>query len=839
MALVAGTRVGPYEIIAPIGAGGMGEVYRVRDTRLHRDVAIKILPEFFAADADRLRRFQLEAQSAGALNHPNILAIYDIGTWEGAPYLVSELLEGESLSERLKDSKLSVNRTVDYGRQIAAGLAAAHAKGITHRDIKPANIYTTKDGRAKILDFGIAKLTTPRSAEQTATMTLETGAGIVMGTAAYMSPEQARGQYVDHRSDIFSFGCVLYEMLTASRPFQGDTTVDVIGAILREDPDLGAIASPVLQRVVAHCLEKNPEQRFQSAQDVSFALENVTAGPIESQAILTGFPKQNRWRILSFVLALLVVLLLAFAVRQSLRHPEQPDYKQLTFRQGYLTAARFVPDGQTIVYSAAWDHPTMKLYSSRLDGTDVRGLDLPSSDLLAVSRSGELAIALNGTTLARAPRTGGAPRELLGQVTGADWSLDGARLAAAHFQNGKCRLEYPIGTPLYETIGWISHVRFSPEGDAIAFMDHPFVGDDRGSVMLVDLKGNKRTLTREWTGEQGLAWSPNGSEIWFTATNGLDTHRELYAVNRSGKQRLVLRAPGGLYLEDIAQDGRVLLNHTQRRYEVRIREMGGETRQLSWSTILIAASVSYDGKFAVIGDWSGSTGPDYGVYLVNLDSLQPVLLGSGVAGGISPDGKWVTSILPSDTAKVLLLPTGVGETRIITAPNFRYRSATWASDGRRIVVRAAEAGRPPRFWAQNTNGSAPHAITPEGMDGRFITVDHSDYVCVRDSGGVSRLYPVNGGEPKAVSGLDDTDQVIDGSPTQDTLYVTPDASAIPLQILKLALASGRKQPFLSLSPPDSPGVVNLSPPLFAADEKRCIYSELRAFSILYVAKSLL
>src|SRR5690242_10261437 len=202
MSLSVAARLGPYEIVAPIGAGGMGEVYKARDTRLSRDVAIKILPESFAADANRLRRFQFEAQSAGALNHPNILAIYDVGTYEGTPYLISELLEGESLSHRLKYGKLSVNRAVDYGRQVTAGLAAAHAKGITHRDIKPANIFITKDGRVKLLDFGIAKLTAPKSAEQTATMMLETSAGIVMGTAAYMSPEQARGHAVDQRSEI-------------------------------------------------------------------------------------------------------------------------------------------------------------------------------------------------------------------------------------------------------------------------------------------------------------------------------------------------------------------------------------------------------------------------------------------------------------------------------------------------------------------------------------------------------------------------------------------------------------------------------------------------------------
>jgi serine/threonine protein kinase len=233
MPLSAGTKLGPYEILALIGAGGMGEVYKSRDTRLHRDVAVKVLRRSFAEDADRLRRFQIEAHSAGALNHPNVLVVYDIGTHEGSPYLITELLEGESLAERLKRGKLSTAKAIDYARQAASGLAAAHAKGITHRDNKPANLYLTKDGRIKILDFGLAKHANAAApAEDAETLTL-TEAGLVMGTAAYRSPEQARGQTVDHRSDLFSFGCVLYEMLTGARAFRGDTTADLLGAVVR------------------------------------------------------------------------------------------------------------------------------------------------------------------------------------------------------------------------------------------------------------------------------------------------------------------------------------------------------------------------------------------------------------------------------------------------------------------------------------------------------------------------------------------------------------------------------------------------------------------------------
>ena len=427
---------------------------------------------------------------------------------------------------------------------------------------------------------------------------------------------------------------------------------------------------------------------------------------------------------------------------------------------------------------------------------------------------------------------------MLDNVIAADWSRDGTQLAVARCENGKCRLEYPIGKPLYETIDWISHMRISPQGDAIAFMDHPISGDDRGTVMMVDLKGNQRKLTPEWDGEQGLAWSPDGSEVWFTANRSYDWNRDLYAVSRSGKQRLVLRTPGGVYLEDIASDGRVLLNHQDRRYEVVVSQIGGETRLLSWLPIMQPTSVSRDGKYAVIVDQSGIGGTDYAAYLANLDGSPAVLLGNGFPGGISPDNKWVTSILPSDPTKVLLLPTGVGETKTITAPKFHYRRATWASDGRRLVVRASESDRPPRFWVQDTAGGVPRAVTPEGIYGLFVTVNHSDYVSARDGTGVVRLYPIDGGEPRSVAGVTEVDEVIGGSADSDVLYVSPDPAAIPQQIVKVNIGTGRREPFVTVSPTDPAGLVGLDSPIFSGDEKRYVYTQLRELSVLYVATGL-
>ncbi|HEY8669520.1 MAG TPA: serine/threonine-protein kinase, partial [Terriglobales bacterium] len=278
MSLTSGTKIGPYEIQSPLGAGGMGEVYRARDTRLGRDVALKIISESFAREPDRLHRFEQEARAVAALNHPNILAIFDTGQNNGSPFLVSELLEGESLREVLDRGALSQRKTIDYGVQIAQGLAAAHEKGIVHRDLKPENIFVTKDARIKILDFGLAKLTQSATAAASGvTLTSShTAAGAVMGTASYMAPEQVRGDIADPRTDIFAFGAVLYEMLSGQRAFRRDTPVETMTAVLKEDPpelsDPARTVSPALDRIVRRCLEKNPEQRFQSAKDLSFAL---------------------------------------------------------------------------------------------------------------------------------------------------------------------------------------------------------------------------------------------------------------------------------------------------------------------------------------------------------------------------------------------------------------------------------------------------------------------------------------------------------------------------------------------------------------------------------------
>ena len=534
MPMTPGTRMGPYEILSSIGAGGMGEVYRARDARLGRDVAIKVLPASFAADGDRLGRFEQEARAIGALNHPNILGVYDIGTHDGAPYVVSELLDGETLRARIGTSPLPHRKAIDYAGQIASGLAAAHDKGIVHRDLKPDNIFVTRDGRVKILDFGLAKLTAAGAPLEAETALLAharplTSAGTVLGTVGYMSPEQVRGQAVDHRSDIFSFGVVLYEMLTGRRAFEGDSAVETMNAILKEDPapaaEGGQPLPPALDRIVLHCLEKNPEERFQSARDVAFDIQSLSG--LSSQSVTDAPPPgRRRWLRLAAAATVLVAAGAAlFLAGRSTSRTTTASFEPLTFRRGSVTFARFAPDGRTIIYAANFEGGPLEIYSTQPGSPESRPLKL-EADLQAVSRHGEMAILLErpgkDPVLARLPIGGGAPREVLENVRSADWSPDGESLAVVRTEGGRDTLEFPIGRVLYRAHGWLSDVNVSPKGDRVAFFEHPVAIDSRGDVAVVESRRD------EDDNLDGLGGSLRGA---------LDAGRRRGVVQRVGRRR--------------------------------------------------------------------------------------------------------------------------------------------------------------------------------------------------------------------------------------------------------------------------------------------------------------
>ncbi len=549
MTLTSGTKLGPYDIQSLLGAGGMGEVYRAQDSRLNRIVAIKVLPASYSVDAERLQRFVQEARSAAALNHPNILSIFDIGEERGAPYIVSELLEGQTLRERIRSGPLTSRKAVEYALQVARGLAAAHEKGIVHRDLKPENLFITNDERVKILDFGLAKLTRPddNSGAEAATVQVNTEPGQIMGTVGYMSPEQVRGKPADHRSDIFAFGSILYEMLSGQRAFRGETPADTMSAILKEEPDelseTARTVPPALERMVRHCLEKNPAQRFQSAGDLAFNLEALTDSSVVGRtskqsaivdaaiaepSTLEKSAEQEvkpRGRLREAVSALVLSALMLAAGwwwgKSSARVP-LPEYQPITFRAGSVGNARFTADG-SIVYSASWDGGEKQLYIGHIDDKGARELGVKNAELLSISKSGELAVRLNSVnlggyeqagTLARIPMSGGAPRELLDNVQDADWAADGENLAVVRFipQTGHWRLEYPVGKILFDGINWISHPKISPDGKWIAFADHQNSnGDDQGSIAIIaaDGKDKEKILSSGWFTLQGVVWSPS------------------------------------------------------------------------------------------------------------------------------------------------------------------------------------------------------------------------------------------------------------------------------------------------------------------------------------------
>ncbi|TMA32929.1 MAG: hypothetical protein E6J88_01620, partial [Deltaproteobacteria bacterium] len=570
-------RLGPYEMRSLLGSGASGIVWRARDTRMGRNVAIKVLDAgVVQRRPEQLQRFELEARAAGGLNHPNLVTVHDFGQQDQTRYLVTEFLVGRTLRAEMDPGPIEARKAIDYAIQIARGLSAAHEKGILHRDLKPDNIFVTREGRVKILDFGIAKLFEP---EARAKLLGEgrglTAPGVVVGTAQYVSPEQARDLPLDHRSDLFSLGLVLFEMLSGTRPFLGKTPVEVMTAIARDEPEELTYPGeriPGLDAIVRHCLEKAPERRVQSARDLIFQLDGLTGAFSPDAVTNPGGPPPKprpRWVAAAVMAALVAAPVASFFFGRRASATVLQSFHKLTFRRGTVFSARFAPDGQTVIYGAGWDGEPQQLFSTRPESPESRALGVSNAKILSISSANELAI-LQGIpvgTLSRVPLAGGTPRELMEQVFEADWAPDGQSLAVVRRLQGKFVLEYPGGKKLYETGGWMTGVRVSRDGERVAFIDHPARGGLRGTVAVVDRAGTKKSLGREWTttsATQGLAWSPAGNEIWFTAGTVAGA-TAVHAVDLEGRERVVLPSTGNLTLQDITAGGHVLLSQSSHR----------------------------------------------------------------------------------------------------------------------------------------------------------------------------------------------------------------------------------------------------------------------------------
>lgn len=868
MPLAPGARLGPYEIIAPLGAGGMGEVYRGRDTRLQREVAIKVLPASLAHDERALQRLEQEARAVAALNHPNLLSIHDIGkTPAGAPYLVTELLEGEPLRQLLHAGTLGQAKAVDYAAQMARGLAAAHEKGIVHRDLKPENVFVTADGRVKILDFGLAKLTSAGSEDVTLAepAAAATAPGAVLGTVGYMSPEQVRGQPADARSDIFSLGAVLYEMLTGRRAFRGDSAVEVMSAILKEDPEplsppststaSGTAAhalSPALDRIVRHCLEKQPRQRFQSADDIAFQLGDVTQ---PSTTTINALPAVRRPRAVP-ILSAALVLAVAATAWLALRPTAQPALavlQRITYQRGTVEGARFTDAGRNLVISADWnDAPAISVYSGAIPASAslpaLQAMASAQGVVVAASSAGDIALLgadpqFGMASLLSVISAGGsAPRPTLPDATGAAFAPGSSRLAVARrAPQGVSTLEYPVGHVLYRTGGFCTDLHFSPDGRSIAFLDHPSLQDDRGAVALVDLQGHERRLTHDFFTAKGLAWADKGQQIWFTASDTED--RSLYAVTLKGRLRQVWQAPSRLTLEAVAPDGRVLLTSDDLRSSVRVitpHDPAGE--EITIHDYSIFATVAADGSEVLVDDEVGGEQNDYTTWLHTLGSnALPVRLGKGLPAALSPDGHWaLTSLIDADH-QLMLLPTGPGEPRPLTPVKLQLRGldlAAFTPSGAVVAIARRSANHPYRTYLIQRNGNV-RPVTPPGIVGMWPTSDGKYVLAELLSSHAWALYPLAGGAPTPEPAMPAGYLPLGFQSNDNQLLIRPAAASGTSQgIFSLNLRTGQRTPVMTVRPPVTAGLTLFRITSASRDGKTVAYYYQTVLSTLYVIKGL-
>jgi serine/threonine protein kinase len=807
----------------------MGEVWRASDQRLNRMVAIKMLPPALAADPGLRARFEQEARALGALNHPNIVTIYDVGQDEdGRAYMVSELVDGESLRTVLNRGSLPIRKAVDFAGQIAEGMAAAHALGIVHRDLKPENVMVTKSGQVKLLDFGLAKQRTPATDGRTATLDLSQP-GTILGTAGYMSPEQVRAEPADARSDIFSFGCVLYEMISGRRAFKGTSAVETMHAILNAEPlefeGDAAKLPPAVSTIVRRCLEKRPEQRFQSAADLAFALKSISTTDSVSALRMPAAPptaRKRNWLWLVVATAAVALVGAGYALSLLNSKPSNPRYQRVTFRKGDVSGARFTPDGRNVIFAARWEGQPNRVFLAVPGSPESRDLGLPDGcRILSVSSKDELAFLSPSGALERMSIAGGQMRPLLDDVLDADWSPDGNSLAVLRNVNGITRLEYPLGTVLVDRIGApLESIRVSPDGQKVAFLS--FIQGRRVELNIVDRSGQRHSLgpisAQTASNEpSSLAWSPSGDEIWFRSLDPSDP-QTVYAINLKGVKRIVANLPDRVRFFDLAKDGRVLLSTGSVQFGILGAGPGNSSeRDLSCLDQSVLMGISDDGSTIVASVLGDSAGPKGSIYIRKTDGSPAVRVGDGMGYRLSPDGKWVSSaMLEADGSRAFgLLPTGAGENIALRVPGAEIAVVYgWFTEPQRYLVFGALRGKHYQCFSWDSARGDLKPVCPEGISDSYYIFLSPDKTRVDAPGpGGWHAYSTSGGPAIEIHGIHDDELPVGWRADSKSLFVrqrqTP-GPIIPIWIVDIA--TGKRTLWKELRPTrpiDSPGDLHL------------------------------
>jgi serine/threonine protein kinase/WD40 repeat protein len=888
-ALLDGQTMGCYEVLGLLGAGAMGEVYLAQDTRLGRKIALKLLPSYLMKDEGRLRRFEQEARSASALNHPNILTIHEIGQFDDHKFIATEFIQGVTLRQRLRGERIPLISALEICIQVAGALAAAHAAGIVHRDIKPENLMIRDDGYVKVLDFGLAKLTEKPEAnadvEAAAQALVKTNPGLVIGTIMYMSPEQARGLPVDVRSDIFSLGVVLYEMIACRAPFDGETVSDLLAAILKEEPaPLKEYSLEVpfeLEWIMKKVLAKDREERYQTIRELQIDLKRLkqdlelkakldghnpaerkgvehSATPSASQTPsadqLIVANKRYRSRIIEIIaMAIVPVAILSlisfYAGIKRAPSPSQPRFRQLTFRRGAVFGARFSPDGNTLIYSAAYDGQPVELFTTHLESPESSSLKLQGK-IESISSTGEMAVLLNceidmfgchNGTLARVPLVGGSPRQVMDHVYAADWGPNGQDLAVVRVneEEGKYQLEYPVGTVLYKAPGRIDAIRVSPNGELVAFIDNPILGDPTGSVIVINRSGQKTTLSGGWKSAAGLAWSSSGNEVWFSG--GKDQVSAIYAVKLDGQLRLVFQAPGNVGIKDISRNGRILLQRGIPVSRMFVSgPLSGKERELGWFNWSVSADISNDGQNLLFSDFGAAVRGVPFAYIRKMDgSADPVKLGEGRALALSPDGAWALVLHEGPDTQLVLLPTGVGQPRPLPRGDItEFEYASWLPDGKEILFTALDSSNHLRSYVQDISGGQAHGITEDGMVALLVSPDGKQILSLAQ--GRYYLSPIDGSGSTQIRGIAADETPIQWSTDGRALYMQ-ETGPLAVKIYRLDLATGRQELRKELLPDPvgfidfetRPGGIQITP-----DGKSYVYTYWTALRDLFLAEDL-